>query len=155
MEFKAENDYKDPVLLNFASDPDSENVPKRKDTLQLKEKYNSKHQSSPSLWRLMKLNSPEWLYGVLGSLGASIFGSFRPVLAYVVGLIVTAYYKIDGSHNIQLNVNKWCLIIACMAIVILVATVLQHFYFGIMGEKMTERVRRIMFSGKFYFFTVT
>jgi ATP-binding cassette subfamily B (MDR/TAP) protein 1 len=24
---------------------------------------------------------------------------------------------------------------------------LQHFYFGIMGEKMTERVRRMMFSG--------
>ncbi|KAJ9548197.1 hypothetical protein OSB04_020740 [Centaurea solstitialis] len=146
MDFKPENDYKDSVPLTFAPDLDSENVPKRKDTLQLKENNNSKHQSSPSLWRLMKLNSPEWLYGVLGSLGASIFGSFRPVLAYVVGLIITAYYKVDGSHNIQLNVNKWCLIIACMAIVILVATVLQHFYFGIMGEKMTERVRRMMFS---------
>jgi len=27
---------------------------------------------------------------------------------------------------------------------------LQHFYFGIMGEKMTERVRRMMFSGMTY-----
>ncbi|KAI3772402.1 hypothetical protein L6452_03587 [Arctium lappa] len=151
LEMRSNADYKDPVALNFASDLDSGYVPKCKDPTckdipQLKEKYNSKHQSSPSLGRLVKLNLPEWLYAVLGSLGASIFGSFRPILAYVVGLIVTAYYKVDESHNIQFDVNKWCLIIACMAIVILVATVLQHFYFGIMGEKMTERVRRMMFS---------
>ncbi|GJS30436.1 ABC transporter B family member 20-like protein [Tanacetum coccineum] len=48
---------------------------------------------------------------VLGCLGASIFGSFRPILAYVVGLIVTAYYKPDASH---FDVDKWCLIIGSM-----------------------------------------
>ncbi|KAL7588934.1 hypothetical protein Lser_V15G38449 [Lactuca serriola] len=113
---------------------------------QLKEKDNSKYQHSPSLTRVMKLSLPEWMYAVLGSVGASIYGSFRPILAYIVGLIVTAYYKADKSHNIQIEVNKWCLIIACMAIVILVATILQHFYFGIVGEKITERIRRMMFS---------
>jgi ATP-binding cassette subfamily B (MDR/TAP) protein 1 len=35
-----------------------------------------------------------------------------------------------------------------MGMVTVVANFLQHFYFGIMGEKMTERVRRMMFSGK-------
>ncbi|CAI9297900.1 unnamed protein product [Lactuca saligna] len=112
------------------------------DVPQLKEK----DQNSPSLTRVMKLSLPEWMYAVLGSVGASIYGSFRPILAYIVGLIVTSYYKADKSHNIQIEVNKWCLIIACMAIVILVATVLQHFYFGIVGEKITERIRRMMFS---------
>nr|XP_043622692.1 ABC transporter B family member 6-like [Erigeron canadensis] len=113
------------------------------DMAQLNKKYNIKIQSEPCLGRLVRLNLPEGLYAILGSLGASIFGSFRPVLAYVVGLIVTAYYRSDGS---RFDVDKWCLIIACMAIVVLVATVLQHFYFGIMGEKMTERIRRMMFS---------
>lgn len=112
-----------------------------------KEKNKSKHERSPSLRRLVKLSLPEWLYAVLGSLGASIFGSFRPVLAYVVGLIVTAYYRADARG---FDVDKWCLIIACMAIVVLVATVVQHFYFGIMGEKITERIRRMMFSGNKY-----
>jgi len=38
-----------------------------------------------------------------------------------------------------------------MGIVTVVANFLQHFYFGIMGEKMTERVRRMMFSGDWLF----
>ncbi|MFS7934678.1 putative ABC-type xenobiotic transporter [Helianthus anomalus] len=113
------------------------------DMVQLIGKYNRKHQSLPSLGRLVKLSLQDWLYAVLGSVGASIFGSFRPILAYIVGLIMTAYYKRDAS---RFHVDKWCLIIACMAIVVLVATVLQHFYFGIVGEKMTERIRRMMFS---------
>ncbi|KAL8235104.1 hypothetical protein R6Q59_021204 [Mikania micrantha] len=106
-------------------------------------KYNNKHQSMPSVGTLVKLYLPDWLYAVLGSVGASIFGSLRPILAYVVGLILTAYYKHDAS---RFDVDKWCVIIACMAIVVVVATVLQHFYFGIVGEKMTERIRRMMFS---------
>jgi ATP-binding cassette subfamily B (MDR/TAP) protein 1 len=39
-----------------------------------------------------------------------------------------------------------------MGIVTVVANFLQHFYFGIMGEKMTERVRRMMFSGADVYF---
>lgn len=98
----------------------------------------------PSFWRLVELSFAEWLYAVLGSTGAAIFGSFNPLLAYVIALIVTAYYRHD--HNLRQEVDKWCLIIACMGVVTVVANFLQHFYFGIMGEKMTERVRRMMFS---------
>ncbi|KAF4357937.1 hypothetical protein CsatB_009595 [Cannabis sativa] len=99
----------------------------------------------PSFWRLAELSFAEWLYAVLGSIGAAIFGSFNPLLAYVIALIVTAYYKNEG-HHLRHEVDKWCLIIACMGVVTVVANFLQHFYFGIMGEKMTERVRRMMFS---------
>lgn len=96
---------------------------------------------------MAELSFAEWLYAVLGSIGAAIFGSFNPLLAYVIGLIVTAYYKPEERHHLREEVNKWCLIIACMGVVTVVANFLQHFYFGIMGEKMTERVRRMMFSG--------
>ncbi|WCJ19540.1 ABC transporter B family member 20 [Euphorbia peplus] len=105
----------------------------------------TKHQEAPSFWRLAELSFAEWLYAVLGSIGAAIFGSFNPLLAYVIALIVTAYYR-PGHHHLKEDVNKWCLIIACMGVVTVVANFLQHFYFGIMGEKMTERVRRMMFS---------
>ncbi|KAK9061212.1 hypothetical protein SSX86_018392 [Deinandra increscens subsp. villosa] len=102
----------------------------------------------PSIWRLIELSLAEWLYAVLGSTGAAIFGSLNPLLAYVIALIVTAYYRkeVDRNINIRDDVDKWCLIIACMGIVTVIANFLQHFYFGIMGEKMTERVRRMMFS---------
>ncbi|KAL0720754.1 hypothetical protein Bca4012_035353 [Brassica carinata] len=105
----------------------------------------SQHKESPSIWKLAQLSFPEWLYAVLGSIGAAIFGSFNPLLAYVIALVVTAYYNSKGSH-LREEVDKWCLIIAGMGVVTVVANFLQHFYFGIMGEKMTERVRRMMFS---------
>ncbi|XP_038710911.1 ABC transporter B family member 20 isoform X2 [Tripterygium wilfordii] len=101
---------------------------------------------APSFWRLAQLSFAEWLYAVLGSIGAAIFGSFNPLFAYAIALIVTAYYQTGDHNHIQQEVDKWCLIIACMGIVTVVANFLQHFYFGIMGEKMTERVRRMMFS---------
>ena len=140
LETRSNSDHKDSRYNPYS-------IKQLSDRSRPKEKHESKHQISPSFMRLVNLSLPEWLYAVLGSLGASIFGSFRPVLAYVVGLIVTAYYKPDASH---FDVDKWCLIIGCMAIIVLVATMLQHFYSGIMGEKMTERIRRMMFSGKIF-----
>ncbi|KAM2483892.1 hypothetical protein ACFX1W_041471 [Malus domestica] len=104
------------------------------------------YKKAPSFWRLAQLSFAEWLDAVLGSIGAAIFGSFNPLLAYVIALIVTSYYRVDEGRHLRQEVDKWCLIIACMGIVTVVANFLQHFYFGIMGEKMTERVRRMMFS---------
>lgn len=103
-------------------------------------------QEAPSFWRLAELSFPELLYAVLGSIGAAIFGSFNPLLAYVIALIVAAYYRPSEGHHLRQEVDKWCLLIACMGVVTVIANCLQHFYFGIMGEKMTERVRRMMFS---------
>ncbi|KAH1038718.1 hypothetical protein J1N35_040461 [Gossypium stocksii] len=113
--------------------------------MEVKEAKDVHHGEVPSFWRLAQLSFAEWLYAVLGSIGAAIFGSFNPLLAYVIALIVTAYYR-RLEHHLQDEVDRWCLIIACMGIVTVVANFLQHFYFGIMGEKMTERVRRMMFS---------
>ncbi|XP_017984703.1 PREDICTED: ABC transporter B family member 20 isoform X1 [Theobroma cacao] len=114
--------------------------------VKVKEAKDAHHREAPSFWRLAQLSFAEWLYAVLGSIGAAIFGSFNPLLAYVIALIVTAYYRHEERNHLRDEVDKWCLIIACMGIVTVVANFLQHFYFGIMGEKMTERVRRMMFS---------
>lgn len=111
------------------------------------EKTDGTFQKVPSFWRLVKLSLTEWLYAVLGGAGAAIFGAFNPLLAFIIALIATAYYRAEG-HHLRYEVNKWCLIITCMGLVTLVANFLQNFYFGIMGEKMTERVRRMMFSGE-------
>jgi ATP-binding cassette subfamily B (MDR/TAP) protein 1 len=80
--------------------------------------------------------------------GAVLFGSFNPLLAFFI-IQVVQNYQPDGSKK---EVNKWCLVIAGMSIVTVIANFLQHFYFGIMGEKMTERVRRQMFSGEIHSF---
>ncbi|KAJ6833435.1 ABC transporter B family member 20-like [Iris pallida] len=114
-------------------------------SIRYKDSKDPQHQKPPSFWRLAELSFAEWLYALLGSIGAAIFGSFNPLLAYTIALIVAAYYRLD-VQDIHHEVNKWCLVIACMGFITVLANFLQHFYFGIMGEKMTERVRRMMFS---------
>ncbi|XP_075484013.1 ABC transporter B family member 20-like isoform X2 [Primulina tabacum] len=114
--------------------------------LTLKKSKGAQFQKEPSFGRLIELSLAEWLYAVLGSIGAAIFGSFNPVLAYAIALTVTRYYRTDEKHHMRQEIDRWCLIIAGMGIVTVIANFLQHFYFGIMGEKMTERVRRMMFS---------
>ncbi|KAH7427059.1 hypothetical protein KP509_10G028600 [Ceratopteris richardii] len=103
--------------------------------------------SPPSLLRLAKLSSPEWLYAILGSLGAALFGSFNPLLAFFLVQVVQNYYQMDSDKaHAKHEINRWCVFVVVMGVVTVLANFLQHFYFGIMGEKMTERVRRMMFS---------
>lgn len=103
------------------------------------------HQKPPSFWRLATLSIAEWPYALLGTIGAAIFGSFNPLLAYTIALIVSAYYQIE-IRDMRHEVNRWCLFIVGMGVITVLVNWLQHFYFGIMGEKMTERIRRMMFS---------
>ncbi|VFQ62909.1 unnamed protein product [Cuscuta campestris] len=154
---KPSSDPESPVSPLLTSDPDNErshsqtfcrptNVFYDDPPTKTREIKDTQHQEPPSFWRLVELSLAEWFYAVLGSMGAALFGSFNPLLAYVIALIVTAYYRIDDKNHLENEVNKRCLIITCMGIVTVIANFLQHFYFGIMGEKMTERVRRMMFS---------
>ncbi|KAL2641408.1 hypothetical protein R1flu_008995 [Riccia fluitans] len=103
------------------------------------------HSEKPSLLRLARLSSPEWFCALLGSVGAALFGSFNPLFAFILSELVQTYYYAQGDE-LKKQVSKWCLIIMGMGIVTVLVNFLQHFYFGIMGEKMTERVRRLMFS---------
>lgn len=149
------SDPESPISPLLTSDPKNERShsktfsrpPNKFDDIPIKQwgTKDVQHQKPPSFWRLAELSFAEWLYAILGSIGAAIFGSFNPLLAYTIALIVAAYYRID-VRDVHHEVNKWCLIIACMGFITVLANFLQHFYFGIMGEKMTERVRRMMFS---------
>ncbi|WVZ56502.1 hypothetical protein U9M48_007020 [Paspalum notatum var. saurae] len=124
------------------SRPQSEHGDTSSEQSELDEVQNYK---PPSFWRLATLSIAEWPYALLGTIGAAIFGSFNPLLAYTIALIVSAYYRIDVS-DMRHEVNRWCLFIVGMGVITVLVNWLQHFYFGIMGEKMTERIRRMMFS---------
>ncbi|KAM0043247.1 putative ABC-type xenobiotic transporter [Helianthus debilis subsp. tardiflorus] len=149
-----ESDPESPISPLLTSDPNNERSHSQTfsrpnshfgdDPVKVKEVKEKRKE--PPMWRLVELSFAEWLYAVLGSMGAAIFGSFNPLLAYVIALIVAEYYKKENHKHMRHEVDKWCLIIACMGVVTVIANFLQHFYFGIMGEKMTERVRRMMFS---------
>ncbi|KAK3163152.1 hypothetical protein QOZ80_1BG0098280 [Eleusine coracana subsp. coracana] len=147
------SDPESPISPLLTSDPKNERSHSKTfsrpldifDSFHADEGSKKQQTNTPSFWRLAELSLAEYFYALLGSAGAACFGSFNPLLAYTISLIVVAYYRI-GVRDVHDEVNKYCSFIVGMGVITVLANFLQHFYFGIMGEKMTERVRRMMFS---------
>lgn len=107
--------------------------------------------STPSIWKLIKLNKPEWPYAVLGSVGAVLAGMQAPLFALGITHVLTAFYSYDNQH-IKHEVGKIALIFVGAAVVAIPIYLLQHYFYTLMGERLTTRVRLSMFSG--FFFTL-
>lgn len=109
----------------------------------------SEPRSSPSMWRLFKMNSPEWPYAILGSIGAIMAGGETPLFALAISQMLVTFYNPDHDY-VRHEVRKICLIFAAATIVTVLIYVLQHYFFGLMGEVLTMRVRKKLFSGKIH-----
>ncbi|XP_040951407.1 ABC transporter B family member 13 isoform X1 [Gossypium hirsutum] len=109
---------------------------------------NSSQQSSasnPSIWELLKLNAPEWPYALLGSVGAILAGMEAPLFAFGITHVLTAFYSPDDIH-IKEEVKRVALIFVGLAILTIPIYMLQHYFYTLMGENLTARVRLSMFS---------
>lgn len=106
-------------------------------------KYNA-----PSIWDLVKLNKPEWPYAVMGSLGAILAGMQAPLFALGITYILTTFYSGQNS-KIREDVERASLIFVAAGVVTIPIYMLQHYFYTLMGERLTTRVRLSMFSGLF------
>lgn len=52
---------------------------------------------SPSQWRLLQMNSPEFKEALFGSLGAIGFGAVQPLSSYCMGSIASVYFIKDNE----------------------------------------------------------
>lgn len=102
--------------------------------------------SKSSISRLIRLNKPEWPYGVLGSAGAILAGMEAPLFALGITHVLAAFYSHD-NHHIKHEIKIVSLIFVAAAVITVPIYVLQHYYYTLMGEKLTTRVRLLMFSG--------
>ncbi|XP_059637694.1 ABC transporter B family member 13-like isoform X2 [Cornus florida] len=100
---------------------------------------------TPSVWDLVKLNSPEWPYAVLGSIGAILAGTEAPLFALGITYVLNAFYSND-DFQIKEEVRRVSLIFVGVALVTIPIYLLQHYYYALMGERLTTRVRLLMFS---------
>ncbi|CAM6016899.1 unnamed protein product [Sphagnum balticum] len=101
--------------------------------------------TAPSMWRLMKLNSPEWPYALLGSLGAIMAGCETPLFALAISHMLVTFYNPNASF-VHHEVARICFIFAAATVVTVGIYVLQHFFFGLTGERLTMRIRELMFQ---------
>ncbi|CAI0559838.1 unnamed protein product [Linum tenue] len=104
-----------------------------------------KNSVSPSIWALVKLNAPEWPYAVLGSLGAILTGVQVPLFVLGLSHIFNAYYLPDLSEMREV-VNTVAIIFAVGGVITVPIYLLQHYFYTVMGENITSRVRLSMFS---------
>lgn len=104
--------------------------------------------STSSVWELVKLNAPEWPYAVLGSVGAILAGMSAPLFAFGITYVLTAFYSYD-SHHIKQEIQWVSLIFVGGAILCIPVYWLQHYFYTLMGERLTMRVRLLMFTGSF------
>ncbi|XP_021892726.1 ABC transporter B family member 1-like [Carica papaya] len=106
------------------------------------EKLAFKEQAS-SFWRLAKMNSPEWVYALVGSIGSIICGSLSAFFAYVLSAVLSVYYNPDHAYMIR-QIEKYCYLLIGLSSAALLFNTLQHFFWDIVGENLTKRVREKM-----------
>ncbi|KAL8036237.1 hypothetical protein ABFX02_12G146000 [Erythranthe guttata] len=106
------------------------------------EKLAFKEQAS-SFLRLAKMNSPEWGYALIGSIGSVVCGSLSAFFAYVLSAVMSVYYSPDHAYMIE-QIGKYCYLLIGVSSAALVFNTLQHFYWDVVGENLTKRVREKM-----------
>ncbi|RCV32368.1 hypothetical protein SETIT_6G253500v2 [Setaria italica] len=98
-----------------------------------------------SFLRLARMNSPEWGYALLGSLGSMVCGSFSAIFAYVLSAVLSVYYAADPRY-MERQIAKYCYLLIGMSSAALVFNTVQHVFWDAVGENLTKRVREKMFA---------
>ncbi|AQK46563.1 ABC transporter B family member 19 [Zea mays] len=96
-------------------------------------------------FKLLKLNAPEWPYAVLGAIGSVLSGFIGPTFAIVMGEMLDVFYYRD-PNEMEKKTKLYVFIYIGTGIYAVVAYLVQHYFFSIMGENLTTRVRRMMLS---------
>lgn len=96
-------------------------------------------------WRLARLNVPEWPYAILGTTGSVLAGFLNPIFAVILSEMLRVYYETDHIRMTR-EIQKYSLVYVGAGIASLGIYYVQYYYFGVMGENLTNRVRKLMFS---------
>ncbi|XP_028802926.1 ABC transporter B family member 2 isoform X2 [Neltuma alba] len=100
--------------------------------------------SHVSVKRLYSMVAPDWFYGVFGTFGAFIAGAQMPLFALGISHALVSYYM--DWDTTRHEVKKITFLFCGAAIVTVIAHAIEHLSFGIMGERLTLRVREMIFS---------
>ncbi|XP_068636496.1 ABC transporter B family member 19 [Aristolochia californica] len=95
--------------------------------------------------RLLKLNAPEWPYAILGAVGSVLSGFIGPTFALVMSNMIEVFYYRD-PNEMERKTREFVFIYIGAGLYAVVAYLVQHYFFSIMGENLTTRVRRMMLA---------
>ncbi|GFT57778.1 ATP-dependent translocase ABCB1 [Trichonephila clavipes] len=100
--------------------------------------------ASPSQMRLLKMSAPEWPYALVGGLSALMMGLTFPSFGIIFGEVMGV---LSGERDkISENTAFFCILFMVIAVATFIFNFLQVFMFSIAGEKLTSRLRKLVFS---------
>lgn len=91
------------------------------------------------------MNSPEWVYALVGSVGSVVCGSISALFAYVLSAVLSIYYNQDHAY-MRTEIGKYCYLLIGVSSAALLFNTLQHFFWDVVGENLTKRVREKMLA---------
>ncbi|KAM4085347.1 hypothetical protein ACJW30_10G020400 [Castanea mollissima] len=94
--------------------------------------------------RIYSMIGPDWIYGVVGTICAFIAGAQMPLFALGVSQALVAFYM--DWDTTRHEVKKIAFLFCGAAVITVIVHAIEHLCFGIMGERLTLRVREKMFS---------
>jgi ATP-binding cassette subfamily B (MDR/TAP) protein 1 len=98
-----------------------------------------------SLFRLAAFNKPELPYFFIGTLAAAASGLAFPIFGLLLSNVINAFF-IPNPHQLRREANKWALAYVLMALGIFIVAPIQFFSFGVIGNKLIRRIRRMVFE---------
>ncbi|KAF8077237.1 hypothetical protein N665_1054s0014 [Sinapis alba] len=115
-----------------------------KESVTRKDGEDQSKEAKVTMRRLYSILRPDWLYGICGTLCAFLAGSLMPLFALGVSHSLVSYYE-KGWDNTQKEVKKIAILFCFASAITLIVYTIEHLCFGIMGERLTRRVREKMF----------
>ncbi|KAG7308521.1 hypothetical protein JYU34_005733 [Plutella xylostella] len=94
---------------------------------------------------VVKLNSPEWKTITVASISSLVNGFGMPLLAVVLGDFLGTLSGQNSEEQLN-EVRRYVYIFIGIGVMSGVTSFIQVFLYGIAGERLTERLRRLMFE---------
>lgn len=96
-----------------------------------------------SFMDLMKLNSPETIYIVIGCLAALVNGAVEPIFAISMADFIKAFSEYEyGSEELDNEILLWSGIAGGIGVLLLIFNVIEYGALGKAGEELTMRLRQ-------------
>ncbi|KAH8400874.1 hypothetical protein KR009_001610 [Drosophila setifemur] len=129
--------------IKILEEEDEEEVSAKKD--KKAKKVKDPNEVKP-MTEVMKMSKPEWLQITVGCISSVIMGCAMPIFAVLFGSILQILSVKDNDDYVRENTNEYSIYFLSAGVAVGLATFMQIYFFGIAGERLTERIRGLMFE---------
>lgn len=99
----------------------------------------------PYIYHLIQMTASEWKATLFGCIGALSYGAIQPLHSFCLGALLSVYF-INNDEKIKSQTKMYCLAFLIFAVSCFITSSVQYYYFGIMGEKLTKKIKERVFE---------